>query len=94
MSAYIKITITFARLPQINSVTRKNQEPKRSDENKYREYDKIEVDLRKFIFKNKALESLLFSRKKFLASGIGFKARTFSNEQLAGFLNRIKNEST
>ena len=74
------------QLPQINSLTSENQKPKRSEENKYREYDKIEVDLRKLIFKNKALESLLFSRKKFLESGISFKARTFSDEQLAGLL--------
>ena len=51
----------------------------------YREYDKIEVDLRKLIFKNNALESLLFSRK-FLESGVSFKARTFSDKQLAGLL--------
>ena len=36
--------------------------------------------------KNKTLESLLLSRKKFLESGVSFKARTFSDEQLAGLL--------
>ena len=76
----------FTQLPQINGITAKKQKPKRSEENKYREYDKIEVDLRKLIFKNKALESLLFSRKKFLESGVSFKARTFSDKQLAGLL--------
>ena len=32
------------------------------------------------------MESLLFSRKKFLESGVHFKARTFSDEHLAGLL--------
>ena len=76
----------YSQLPQINSSTTKNQKPTRTEQNKYREYDKIEVDLRKLIFKNKALESLLFSRKKFLESGVRFKARMFSDEQLAGLL--------
>ena len=57
-----------------------------SEQNKFREYDKTEVDLRKLIFKNKALESLLFSRKKFVESGVHFKARTFSDEHFAGLL--------
>ena len=76
----------YSQLPQINSSTTKNQKPTRTEQNKYREYDKIEVDLRKLIFKNKELESLLFSRKKFLESGVRFKARMFSDEQLAGLL--------
>ena len=59
----------YSQLPQINSSTTKNQKPTRTEQNKYREYDKIEVDLRKLIFKNKALESLLLGRKTFLQSG-------------------------
>ena len=33
----------------------------KSEQNKYRKYDKIEVDLRELIFNEKALQSLLFS---------------------------------
>ena len=75
-----------SQLPQNNSSTLREQKPTRTEQDKLREYDKIEVGLRKLIFKNKALESLLFSRKKFLESGVRYKVRTFSDEHFAGLL--------
>ena len=64
----------------------KTQPPSKATQNKYRAYDKIEISLRKIIFQEKALESLLFSRKNFLRNGISFKASHFTDEHLAGLL--------
>ena len=63
-----------------------NKRVNRTEQNKYREYEKIEVNLRKMIFQDKALESLLFSRKQFLKSGVRFKAAQYTDEHLAGLL--------
>ena len=68
------------------SIEQSELNPTKSDENKYRKYDKIEVDLRKLIFNEKALQSLLFSRKQFLKTGITFEANLFTDEHLAGLL--------
>ena len=57
-----------------------------SKQNKYREFEKIELSLRKMIFKEKALESLLYSGKHFLRRGISFKASQYTDEHLAGVL--------
>ena len=64
----------------------KMNQPQLNDKNKIRKYDKIEVHLRKLIFNEKALQSLLFSRKQFLKTGITFEANLFSDEHLAGLL--------
>ena len=45
-----------------------------------------EVSLRKLVFQDKALESLLFSRKQFIRSGISFQARQYTDEHLAGLI--------
>ena len=44
------------------------------------------MSLRKVIFQDKALESLLFSRKQFIRSGISFQARQYTDEHLAGLI--------
>ena len=38
------------------------------------------------IFQEKALESLLFSRKQFIRSGVSFQARQYTDEHLAGLV--------
>ena len=63
-----------------------SQKISRSEQNKYRKYEKVEVSLRKIIFQDKALESLLFSRKQFIRSGVSFKARQYTDEHLAGLV--------
>ena len=40
-----------------------SQKISRSEQNKYRKYEKVEVSLRNIILQDKALESLLFSKK-------------------------------
>ena len=63
-----------------------SQKISRSEQNKYRKYEKVEVSLRKIIFQDKALESLLFSRKQFIRCGVSFKARQYTDEHLAGLV--------
>ena len=59
---------------------------KRTEIRKYRAYDKIEVNLRKLIFGEKALESLLFSREEFSKSGVTFRADEFNDQHIASLL--------
>ena len=63
-----------------------SQNVSRSEQNTYRKYEKVEVSLRKVIFQDKALESLLFSRKQFIRSGFSFQASQYTDEHLAGLL--------
>ena len=76
----------FCRQLEKQSIEQTEINPTKSDENKYRKYDKIEVDLRKLIFNKKALQSLLFSRNQFLKTGITFEANFFTDDHLAGLL--------
>ena len=62
------------------------QDLSRTVQNKYREYEKIELSLRKLVFKEKSLESLLYSRKHFLRRGVSFQASQYTDEHLAGLL--------
>ena len=64
----------------------KHKRVTRTEQNKYREYEKIEVNLRKMIFQEKALESLLFSRKQYIKCGLRLKATQYTDEHLAGLL--------
>ena len=42
--------------------------------------------MRKLIFGDKAIESLLFSREEFLKRGVSFRAHEFSDQHIAGLL--------
>ena len=53
------------------------------------QFNKIEIDLRKLIFREKALQGMLFNKKHFLKEGLTFKAAQFSDEHLAGLLKMI-----
>ena len=63
-----------------------NDELTETEKNKYRQFNKIELDLRKLIFQEKALQSLLFNKERFLREGLTFKATQFTDEHLAGLL--------
>ena len=82
LSKQLNYEIEKARIDQLQP----KEVLSRSKQNKYREFEKIEVSLRKMIFKEKALESLLYSRKHFLRRGISFKASQYTDEHLAGLL--------
>ena len=72
------------QVPQIKTSTSEKQKPARSEQSSTENMTKSKLIYVNFFFKNKALESLLLSRKKFRESGDSFKARTFSDAQLAG----------
>ena len=58
----------------------------RTAQKKYGEYNKVEIQLRKLIFQENAIESLLYGRKQCLKTGISFKASQYTEDHLAGLL--------
>ena len=56
------------------------------ERNKYRQFNEIGLDLRKLIFRDKSLQSILFNRRRFLEEGLTFKTTQFTDEHLAGLL--------